>query len=551
MEYKVSKLFFIFCAVFFLCCHSFVFSQNLCSNPGFETISTCPGPPNGRGQIVLASPWLSLNTSADLFNSCYNNSLATPCQYVNINPSFAGSSNAHTGVSYGGISAYTATTPYRSYLTAPLTSALLPGKAYRVECWIKRASHSQYAISQIGFCFSSGILAQAGNYNIGVTPQVQNNSLLTDTTNWVLIGGYYAPPVTLDHITIGNFKTDATTTKQNMGAYSGSGCPLNNESYYFIDDIKVEEVIEQLDITGDTVICPGGTTTLTATSSVSYWWSLASAPSDTLSLSPSIVVAPATSTTYILHGQFKVDSARVQVIQPPVVNLGNDVSFCEGDTIRLTSNNPNSTYQWSTGETTDTISITVGDTIWARVNNGGCSRLDTVIVTMLENPPLNLGSDTVFCLSNYDSLVLDGGIAQSHVWLPLGDTTRYYSVTAPGNFKVTAVQSNGCARTDSITAYQICPPKIFIPNGFTPNGDLKNDYFSPIFSDVLDASLVIYNRWGQIIFEGEGLNTSWDGTYKGSKAKQGTYLYLATYSFLNETGTKVSESIKGWVTLLR
>jgi gliding motility-associated-like protein len=104
---------------------------------------------------------------------------------------------------------------------------------------------------------------------------------------------------------------------------------------------------------------------------------------------------------------------------------------------------------------------------------------------------------------------------------------------------------------DSLTAYQICPPKIFIPNGFTPNGDLKNDFFAPSASDVLDLTVVIYNRWGQMIFEGSGINITWDGAYKGAKAKQGVYSYFITYSYLNETGTKVSENIKGWVTLLR
>lgn len=533
-------------------------AQNLCPNPGFENLASCMSAPNGTNQIAVAFPWvsLSLSATADLFDSCYDNTLAAgPCEYVDVPVNYAGNANAHGGNGYAGLVVYQSNIPYREYLNAGLSSALTPGTPYKIQCWVKRSPESRYAIKNIGILLTSGNPVQGGSYTLSglFQSQVEGTSVITDTANWTLLSGYLVPPIPLDYITIGNVFTDGATTKQDMGAIpAGTSCLDNatdHVAYYFVDDISITEVIEQLAVTGDTIICPGASTTLYAQANTSTWWSTAVLPNDTITTSTALSVAPTDTTTYILHGLANMVSVTVYIVNPPVVDLGADTIICEGNNFQLNGGNPGSTYFWSTGETT--VSITAADSgyYWVRVNNGGCIRTDSVLITRLFNPQTELGSDSIYCLNNYDSLQLDAGVGSSYLWMPTLDTTRYISAFEDGIYSVVVTQTNGCTSADSISAVAVCPPRIFVPKAFTPNGDLHNDIFSTYGSDILDVEMTIYNRWGQLVFTGK--NSVWDGTYLDEDSKQGIYVYRIVYFYINETGTTVSENITGWVALLR
>ncbi len=66
---------------------------------------------------------------------------------------------------------------------------------------------------------------------------------------------------------------------------------------------------------------------------------------------------------------------------------------------------------------------------------------------------------------------------------------------------------------------------IYVPNTFTPNGDGLNDSFGIAGEAIKELHLVIYNRWGQKIFETNNINDRWDGTFNGTLAPQGSYSY--------------------------
>ena len=66
---------------------------------------------------------------------------------------------------------------------------------------------------------------------------------------------------------------------------------------------------------------------------------------------------------------------------------------------------------------------------------------------------------------------------------------------------------------------------LYIPNAFTPNGDGLNETFGPVGQRVDYYSMVIFNRWGQLIFESNDINDQWDGTYKGERVQTDTYVY--------------------------
>lgn len=89
-----------------------------------------------------------------------------------------------------------------------------------------------------------------------------------------------------------------------------------------------------------------------------------------------------------------------------------------------------------------------------------------------------------------------------------------------------------------------------MPNVFTPNGDGNNDVFAAkVFTNVTDANLVIFNRWGRTVCTVDNLDleNGWDGTCDGTTTEAGTYFYTVTYQDYNgETNTK-----EGVVTLVR
>lgn len=96
-------------------------------------------------------------------------------------------------------------------------------------------------------------------------------------------------------------------------------------------------------------------------------------------------------------------------------------------------------------------------------------------------------------------------------------------------FTVTVTDTFGCTRSDTVTIKVnpiVCEsPFVFIPNSFTPNGDGVNDILY-VRSDILDECyFVIYNRWGEKIFETIDQNIGWDGTFKQKECPRAVYDY--------------------------
>lgn len=89
----------------------------------------------------------------------------------------------------------------------------------------------------------------------------------------------------------------------------------------------------------------------------------------------------------------------------------------------------------------------------------------------------------------------------------------------------------------------------FVPNSFTPNG--LNTTFDPVFTsgyDPLDYTLLIYNRWGEIIFESNDASVGWDGTYNGKLVKTGVYVWSIDFK---ETMSGKRHNYQGNINVLR
>jgi gliding motility-associated-like protein len=112
---------------------------------------------------------------------------------------------------------------------------------------------------------------------------------------------------------------------------------------------------------------------------------------------------------------------------------------------------------------------------------------------------------------------------------------------------LTYIDTNGCLVTDSVTIYVDIDYVIEIPSIFTPNKDDLNDLIFPIRDGIKDISFIIYNRWGQIVYETVSLNGGWDGTYKGDIQPVGVYLFKLEANSYN--GKAINR--QGTITLIR
>jgi gliding motility-associated-like protein len=96
--------------------------------------------------------------------------------------------------------------------------------------------------------------------------------------------------------------------------------------------------------------------------------------------------------------------------------------------------------------------------------------------------------------------------------------------------------------------YALCPSHFYMPTGFTPNQDGKNDLLKPsIDGKLVNYRFSIFNRWGQKIFETTDIMKGWDGKVFGTQTDSNVFVWYCTYQFIGQP----AESKKGTVVLIR
>ncbi len=192
-------------------------------------------------------------------------------------------------------------------------------------------------------------------------------------------------------------------------------------------------------------------------------------------------------------------------------------------------------------------------------NQYGCRDTLSTRVTILDLPSavrLNVNPPQIL-LGESSQLEVTGCTDCTYLWSPAESLNNPFARNPVASPERTTeysvvVSKDGCSVTlrGTVTVNYLCEePYIFFPTAFTPNGDGQNDVLRvrarPAL--VLDVNWVIYNRWGQKIFEGKSLNDEWDGTFKGKELPPDVYGY---YLVVSCPGGQKFEK-KGNVTLLR
>lgn len=173
---------------------------------------------------------------------------------------------------------------------------------------------------------------------------------------------------------------------------------------------------------------------------------------------------------------------------------------------------------------------------------------------VVENFQPFAGNDTIIVKGETVEFNASGGTI--YEWTPFRNLNTasafnprgYYPDTGMYRYNVYIKSPIGCEGNDSINVWVVSQPSLFIPTGFTPNGDGKNDLLRPLSVGYSAYKhFRVFNRWGELVFQTDRIGEGWDGNYKGKKSDVGTYFW----SLLAEDKDGQLFERKGDATLIR
>lgn len=337
--------------------------------------------------------------------------------------------------------------------------------------------------------------------------------------------------------------------------------------------------IIDLEVSEDLVLCDGPAIAIFDASStqsgVEYLWSSQPDFSDQLNDDPadSDISLEINSPTvfYVLAslgGCELTEEVHVSFIAEALAIAGNPL-VCAGDTVVLNLINeiPGFELDWSpdnlilSGDGTSSVTVIVPDETEFTVaadDNAGCTFSTSLVVDVsgLALSDIDASAEPELIRNGDESTltVLPAGF--EYIWSPsetLTDPNGQVTIAAPEETTTYFVEiiDGECVYIDSVQVrvYDfVCgSPMIYVPNAFTPNGDSNNDRIYVHGNFISHLDFVIYNRWGEKVFETNSLNVGWDGTYKGMPVDPAVFVYYL--EAICEDGQQYFE--KGNITVIR
>jgi gliding motility-associated-like protein len=231
-----------------------------------------------------------------------------------------------------------------------------------------------------------------------------------------------------------------------------------------------------------------------------------------------------------------VDSLFITLEGPPALDLGVDKKICPGGSLLLQNLAPvTGSYLWQDGSQQSSFAVTDAGLYWTQLTGAcGVSR-DSIIVTAGQTPKADIGPDILIC--PYDETLLNNFLhdaAYAYTW-NTGSTGSSIMISQPGVYWVNVKNSCGATRDTVIVGKKPteCDCFLYVPTAFTPNSDGKNDEFRVNSNCRISGELLIYNRWGQLVFRSRNLAEGWDGRVSSKLQANAVYVYLLNYRFRN------------------
>ncbi len=309
-------------------------------------------------------------------------------------------------------------------------------------------------------------------------------------------------------------------------------------------------------------ICPGQEIVLTARlCNGEIIWSDGSTGS-TLTTSPEISTTFTATCTENSCTSAEGNPITVVVEPAEIASIDGLEKVCVNGQISLYATGNATSYQWMLPNgnlffeqnfTKDSVTISdAGIYKLITTDNSGCTDSDSIVVSVHTPAEFHISSYDFLCAGKLH--VLEAGSEYSSYLWQDGSTASSFAAIDEGEYWVQITDTNNCKSSD--TAWlTYCPGDIFVPNAFTPNKDGINDTFRPVNTGntLLDFSMIIFNRWGQKIFETNDFLSGWDGTMNSNELPSGLYTYVIIYRLADpsnpDSGNKTK--LRGTVTLVR
>ena len=342
-------------------------------------------------------------------------------------------------------------------------------------------------------------------------------------------------------------------TKYTLEVSDQNSCADTISVYVFV----VTQIIAEAG--NNAIICQNDSTSLMASGGNNYQW----LPTNGLS-NPNIanpMASPSVTTTYtvsVSSGTCAPDIDSLTVFVLPAINAyaGKDTNICEGETAILNASGGDD-YLWNTNAGTQSISVSpaVSTNYTVYVSSGSClPDSDMVRVNIFPKPLADAGAAVK--IEAGENITLNGTGAGTFSWSPaanLDDPLSQNPIATPvqtTTYTLTITDINGCTSEDTVTIFvaELCDTDpIFIPTAFSPNGDGINDKFIVRGICIDKLNLIIYDRWGEKVFETNDKNKGWDGIYQNHFLNTAVFDYFLNATLIN--GEQIT--LQGNVNLIR
>lgn len=304
-----------------------------------------------------------------------------------------------------------------------------------------------------------------------------------------------------------------------------------------------------INVGNDTTICEGSSVQFnTSTTATDFDWKPDPGLSGLNTANP--IATPSVTSVYYVAASRDIctvhDTITVNVLPAPVANAGADTSICVGKTIRLNGSG-GVLYSWMPANLVSDPSLADPSirpmqtmNYYLKVTDAnGCKSLrsDSILVSVVPTVRAFAGRDTAVTIGQPLQLSgrdLGNSGASRFEWSPawpLNDPFMANPVAVLDRdikFTLTLTTAEGCMGTDDILVKVFQGPEIFVPTGFSPNGDGLNDVLKAIPVGMKEFRYFkVFNRWGELVFSTMNENKGWDGTIRGSRQATGSFVWMA------------------------
>lgn len=258
-------------------------------------------------------------------------------------------------------------------------------------------------------------------------------------------------------------------------------------------------------------------------------------------------------------GCLSIDSFYISPVPSPVFTT-QDTTVCSS-TIVLIDGDPsnnidttNSNFSWYLNGSLlqDTSSIVSASNAGSYVlvySLGQCEVNDTTVVNHLPIPTPNFERLVKYCDETDLEVSISGDSNYGIFWQGYFDSLTTQKADTAGMYYLTHVSNNGCITNDSIEVRDVCPPRLYIPDGMFVNGGNSHG-LGVTGAHFTNYNLTIFNRWGEIIFRSTDSKEIWDGYYLDEPMPSGVYAYVVTYEGTAEE-FKGPFMLEGSITVVR